>query len=43
MKQRSETFNDAPQKRVQHDSDKLMFNYAIRVAEPTFGADQIYR
>ena len=41
--ERSKKFDDAPQEGVQHDSDLLMYQYAIRHAEQTFGKDNIYR
>uniref|UniRef100_A0A7S4AWX2 Class II aldolase/adducin N-terminal domain-containing protein n=1 Tax=Pseudo-nitzschia australis TaxID=44445 RepID=A0A7S4AWX2_9STRA len=40
---RSKKFDEAPQKGIQHDSDKLMFDYAVRAAEQAFGKDDIYR
>eukprot|EP00537_Pseudo-nitzschia_pungens_P006047 CAMPEP_0172363446 /NCGR_PEP_ID=MMETSP1060-20121228/6807_1 /TAXON_ID=37318 /ORGANISM="Pseudo-nitzschia pungens, Strain cf. cingulata" /LENGTH=279 /DNA_ID=CAMNT_0013086189 /DNA_START=73 /DNA_END=912 /DNA_ORIENTATION=+ len=43
MLARSKRFDEAPQKGVQHDSDKLMFDYAVRAAEQAFGKENIYR
>ena len=43
MLARAQKFDEAPQKGVQHDSDQLMFDYAVRAAEKAFGKDDIYR
>lgn len=43
MLARSKRFDEAPKEGIQHDSDKLMFEYAVRSAEQAFGKDNIYR
>ena len=42
MVRRMEKFDEAPKKGEEHDTPKLMFNYARRSAEKTFGKQSIY-
>ena len=39
---RMEKFDEAPKKGEEHDTPGLMFNYARRSAEKTFGKQSIY-
>ena len=42
MVRRMEKFDEAPKKGEEHDTPGLMFNYARRSAEKTFGKQSIY-